>query len=86
MTGTEKYIEPRMMTEYYSELLKKLKIEHRGYHTLRHTFATNCINIGMDAKSLSEILGHSNVTITLERYVHSSEKHKRKYMEKLCNI
>ncbi|MDY5576667.1 MAG: tyrosine-type recombinase/integrase, partial [Lachnospiraceae bacterium] len=40
------------------------------FHALRHTFATNCISSGADAKSVSEILGHSNVNITLNRYVH----------------
>ena len=50
---------------------------------LRHTFATDCINVGMDIKSLSEILGHSDVNVTLNRYVHSSYKLKKKYLEKL---
>ena len=50
---------------------------------MRHTFATNCVEVGMDAKSLSEILGHSDVNITLGIYVHSSDKIKKKYLEKI---
>lgn len=54
-----------------------------NFHALRHTFATNCIDSGMDIKSLSEILGHSNVQITLDRYVHPSMDTKRKYIDAL---
>ncbi|MFR2451432.1 MAG: tyrosine-type recombinase/integrase [Clostridia bacterium] len=50
---------------------------------MRHTFATICIEIGMDIKSLSEILGHADVSVTLNVYVHSSDKLKRKFLEKL---
>ena len=52
-------------------------------HTLRHYFATNCINVGMDIKSLSEILGHSSVEVTLEKYVHPDLKTQKRYLEKL---
>ena len=55
-----------------------------NYHALRHTFATRCIEEGFDIKSLSEILGHANVNITLNRYVHSSMEQKRKHMDRLC--
>lgn len=58
-------------------------IPNYNFHTLRHTFATNCIDSGMDIKSLSEILGHSNVQITLDRYVHPSMDTKRKYIDAL---
>ena len=54
-----------------------------GIHELRHTFATNCIKVGMDIKSLSEILGHASVDVTLNRYVHSSYEMKKKFLEKL---
>jgi integrase len=53
------------------------------FHTLRHTFATRCIEVDFEIKSLSEILGHSSPRITLERYVHSSMELKRSNMNKL---
>ena len=56
------------------------------FHTLRHSFATRCVEVGFELKSLSEILGHSNPRITLERYVHSSLRLKRENMEKLNGI
>lgn len=69
------------------ELLQKnLGIPRRGFHSLRHTFATRAIECGMDIKSLSEILGHKNPMITLNRYVHSLMEHKRSMMDKLGKI
>ena len=56
------------------------------FHTLRHTFATRCIEVGFDVKSLSEILGHANVSITLNRNVHPSMELKQKNMDKLSKL
>jgi len=67
-------------------LLKKLKIQHKGFHALRHTFATRALECGMDVKSLSEILGHKNATITLNRYAHSLWEHKANMMDKLGKL
>lgn len=67
-------------------LLKKLKIEHKGFHSLRHTFATRALECGMDVKTLSEILGHKNTNITLNRYAHSMFEHKQSMMNKLAKI
>lgn len=64
-------------------LLKKLHIEHKGFHSLRHTFATRALECGMDVKTLAEILGHKNPTITLNRYAHSMFEHKQLMMNKL---
>lgn len=64
-------------------LLKKTGIPKRGFHATRHTFATRAIECGMDVKSLSEILGHKNATITLNRYVHSLMEHKKSMMNRL---
>lgn len=64
-------------------LLKKLNIKHRGFHALRHTFATRALECGMDVKTLSELLGHKNSMITLNRYAHSLMEHKIKMMNKL---
>lgn len=67
----------------FSLLLKELNIEHKGFHSLRHTFATRAIECGMDVRTLSEILGHKNPTITLNRYAHSMTEHKKEMMNKL---
>lgn len=84
LTGVvTKPIEPRNYQYMFSKCLKKCGLPNYHFHQLRHTFATNCINAGMDAKSLSVILGHSNVKITLDKYVHSSIKEQRKYLEKI---
>ena len=84
LTGSaEKYIEPRTMENIFRRYLKECGIEPVKYHALRHTFATRCIEKGFDIKSLSEILGHANVNITLNLYVHSSMEQKRKNMNKL---
>ena len=64
-------------------LLKKLKISHKGFHSLRHTFATRALECGMDVKTLSEILGHKNPTVTLNRYAHSLMEHKANMMNRL---
>ena len=81
--SNKKFIEPRNYQYWFKRRLEKLKISSYKFHILRHTFATNCIRIGMDVKSLSEILGHSSVTVTLNRYVHSSYDVQKKYLEKL---
>ena len=57
-----------------------------GVHALRHTFATRAVESGMDLRTLSEILGHKNATVTLNRYVHSLMEHKRSMMDKLGKI
>lgn len=67
----------------FARLLKRLKIEHKGFHALRHTYATRAIEAGADMKTLSEILGHSSPRITMERYVHSSEKQKKRLANKV---
>ena len=84
LTGEiDRFIEPRCYRNIFSSVLKKCKIKKYKFHILRHTFATKCIDIGMDVKTLSEILGHSNVEITLNKYVHSSYRRKKMYLEKL---
>jgi len=83
LTGTDKFIEPRNYYERYKNLLIECGIEHHSFHALRHSFATRCIEKGFDAKVLSEILGHADVKITLDRYVHPSLERKRQCMELL---
>lgn len=84
LTGMpDKFIEPRTMENIFKRYLRECRMADINYHALRHTFATRCIEEGFDVKSLSEILGHSNVNITLNRYVHSSMEQKKKHMERL---
>ena len=78
-----KIVEPRTMQNKFKAYLKAGNIEPVNFHALRHTFATRCVEAGFDAKTLSEILGHSSVKITLDKYVHSSMQLKRSNMEKL---
>lgn len=77
------FVSPRTFEYRYKKIMKESKISFINYHGLRHTFATRCIESGVDVKSLSEILGHANVSITLNTYVHSSMELKRAQMEKL---
>lgn len=77
------FVSPRTFEYRYKKILKESKISFINYHGLRHTFATRCIESGVDVKSLSEILGHANVSITLNTYVHSSMDLKRAQLEKL---
>ena len=87
LTGTSKqYIEPRNMQNKFKKAIKECNIENANFHALRHTFATRCIELGFDIKSLSEILGHSNVNITLNRYVHPSMELKQQNMNKLSEL
>lgn len=81
--GTSKPMDPRTYEYRFQKILNNLQIKHKKFHTLRHTFATNCIISGVDVKSLSEILGHSSVQVTLNRYVHPSMEQKRKYLNEL---
>lgn len=76
-------MEPRTYQNHFKRYLEEIDVPNYNFHILRHTFATNCIDNGMDIKSLSEILGHSNVQITLNRYVHPSIDTKRKYLNAL---
>lgn len=76
-------VEPRIMQYRFQKCLKQAGIEKANFHALRHTFATRCVECGFEIKSLSEILGHSSVQITLNKYVHSSFELKQANMEKL---
>ena len=83
LTGNKKYLEPRTMENHFHKILDAVSIRSVTFHTLRHTFATRCVEVGFDIKSLSEILGHANVNITLNRYVHPSFQLKKENMERL---
>ena len=76
-----KQVSPRAYQKSFNNLLKKLSIKHYGFHSLRHTFATRLLENGVDIKTISELLGHSSPTITLNRYVHTNLQNKRKAVE-----
>lgn len=70
----------------FHRLLEELGLRQINFHALRHTFATRCVECHMDIKTLSEILGHSSVQMTLDRYVHSSMNFKRKELDHIYNV
>lgn len=84
LTGTERFMEPRTLQYRLGKYTRACGLEGVHFHTLRHTFATRAVEVGFEIKSLSEVLGHANTTITLDRYVHSSMKLKRDNMSKLA--
>ena len=84
LTGTRQYMEPRVVQYRLSKYTAECGLDGVHFHTLRHTFATRCVEVGFEIKSLSEILGHANTNITLNRYVHSSMQLKRDNMDKLA--
>ena len=84
--GGDKPMEPRTMQYHFKKILKDINLQKQNFHVLRHTFSTNCIEGGVDVKSLSEMLGHSDVKITLNRYVHPSMDTKRQYMNILSGF
>ena len=86
VSSNGKPIPVRSYQRSFELLLKKLNISHKGFHSLRHTFATRAIECGMDVKTLSEILGHKNPTITLNRYAHSLTEHKKEMMNRLGKL
>lgn len=86
LTGNKNYIEPRSCQKNFKTLLKRAGIQDINFHAMRHTFATKSTELGMDAKTLSEILGHADVRFTMGCYVHSNIEIKRKELEKVCKI
>ena len=84
LTGeSQRYMEPRLLQYRLKKYAAECQIEGLHFHTLRHTFATRCVESGFEIKSLSEVLGHANSRITLDLYVHPSMELKRCNMEKL---
>ena len=80
------FIEPRIMESHFKAVIDAVGIADANFHALRHTFATRCIELGFDVKSLSEILGHSSVRLTMDRYVHPTRETKQKNMDKLAQL
>lgn len=86
LTGTSKCMEPRKLQRHLKTCMEKCNIPDVHFHTLRHTFATRCVEVGFDVKTLSEILGHANINITLNQYVHPDMNRKRENMSLLKNV
>ncbi len=84
LIGMKDYgIQVRTYQKSFGALLEKVGLEKRGFHSLRHTFATRALECGMDLRTLSEILGHKNPSLTLSRYAHSMSEHKCEMMNKV---
>ena len=84
LSCTNKWIEPRTYRRFFERTLKKANVEKINFHGLRHTFATNCIKLGVDYKTVSELLGHTTVNITLNLYVHPQMSQKKKCINLIC--
>ena len=76
-------IEPRTYRNYYKRLINNLGLPEIKFHGLRHSFATRCIESKNDYKTVSVLLGHSNITTTLNLYVHPNNDEKKKCIEKM---
>ncbi len=85
LSGADKPVEPRTVQYRFKKILKNLGLPSVHFHALRHMFATNCVALGFDVKTLSELLGHSSVNLTLNRYVHSSMERKTELMKLMSN-
>lgn len=87
LTGdAHRFCEPRKMQYHFYKIVRDAGLSNVNFHALRHTFATRCVEVGFEIKSLSEVLGHSSPKITLERYVHSSIELKRDNMSRLSAV
>ena len=86
IVGGDRPVSVRSYQRTFELLQRRLRIPHHGFHALRHTFATRALECGMDVKTLSELLGHKNPTVTLDRYAHSLMEHKRTMMDRLGKL
>lgn len=84
MTGTDAPMAPRTCQYQYKLFLKECGIHYRNFHILRHTYATRCVERGIDVKSVSEMLGHSDIKTTLNLYHHPSLAHKSQAVQNIC--
>lgn len=86
LTGNINYTEPHRVYIRYQKYLSRNGYGEYTFHALRHTFATRCVELGFDIKTLSEILGHANISTTLAIYVHPSVQQKKAQMERLTPV
>lgn len=80
------FIDPRVYQTYFADVLKNAGIKKRNFHILRHTFATKAASKNMQLTVLSRLLGHSNITVTLKRYVHPLTEQDRIEMNKISEL
>jgi len=80
------FVEPRTYRKYFNRTLKVNSLRHINFHSLRHTFATNCISLGANYKTVSELLGHANINITLNLYVHPRMNEKKKCINLVSKV
>lgn len=83
LSNTVNPIEPRLLRNRFNKVLRLNKLQHYKFHALRHTFATRCIEIKIDYKTISALLGHSTINTTLNLYVHPNNSQKKKAINKL---
>ncbi len=86
LSGAKFPIEPRTYQKLFKRILANAGVEDRKFHAIRHTFATRALELGVDIKTISEILGHSNVSTTLNIYAHSLMEHKKIAIDKLNDM
>ncbi len=83
LTNEPKPTEPRTYRNYYKQFIKDLGISELKFHGLRHSFATRCIESKCDYKTVSVLLGHSNISTTLNLYVHPNMEQKKKCIDQM---
>ena len=83
LTGSSDFIEPRSIERRFKKILVDCKIKYRKFHTLRHTFAMNCVKGGMSIELLSELLGHSSIKTTRKYYIHYDLEIKKEELKKV---
>ena len=86
LTNESKPTEPRTYRNYYKSVLQNLKIPLLKFHGLRHSFATRCIESQSDYKTVSVILGHANISTTLNLYVHPNLEQKKRCIDKMTKL
>jgi len=86
LTNASKPIEPRTYRVYFNKLQQQLGLPRMRFHGLRHSFATRCIESKCDYKTVSVLLGHSNISTTLNLYVHPNLEQKKKCIDTMNKL
>lgn len=83
LTNEAKPTEPRTYRNYYKQFMQEIGVPILKFHGLRHSFATRCIESKCDYKTVSVILGHSNISTTLNLYVHPNMEQKKRCIDQM---